>query len=170
MSMNEYPNIFGKLKPPRTNMNIVFQAQNIRIFEYSNNYTQPWCPLTYQVASQSQKVAPHTPHSGPLAPPNIRIYSNIWVNIRIYSIFEIVMNSNMNIYLRPKIFEYSNIRIFVLISVTKSILKNNFWRFFPGFYGLTSDAICSVIWPCRNVFNTSLENLEQWAFQKCFWI
>ena len=96
MSMNEYLNIFGKLKPPWTNMNIVFQAQ---IFEYLNNQIilLNMMPPNLPSGQPAPKSGPpHTPHSGPLAPPNIQIYSNIWVNIGIYSIFEIVMNLSMN--------------------------------------------------------------------------
>ena len=41
--------------------------------------------------------------------------------------------------------------------VTKCLLKRRFLTFFAVFYGLTSNAILSVICPCRMVFNTSLE-------------
>ena len=45
----------------------------------------------------------------------IRIYSKHWANIRIYSNVYFVMKTNTNIDSSTKIFEYSNIRIFVLI-------------------------------------------------------
>ena len=44
------------------------------------------------------------------------------MNIQIYSNINNVKNFNTNIYLRPKIFKYSNIRIFVLIPVESVLL------------------------------------------------
>ena len=54
--------------------------------------------------------------------------------------------------------------------VTKCILNKQFSMFFARFYDLTSDAIFSVIWPCRSVFNTIFENYKKKSFQKWFWI
>ena len=47
--------------------------------------------------------------------------------------------------------------------------KKTIFDVFCRFYGLTSDAIFSVIWPCRIVFNTILENYKEKSFQKWFW-
>ena len=47
----------------------------------------------------------------------------------------------------------------------KKIIFDLFFRF----YGLTSYAIFSVIWPCRIVCNTILENYKEKSFQKWFW-
>ena len=47
--------------------------------------------------------------------------------------------------------------------------KGTFLQFFP-FLGLTSNAIFSVILPCRMLFCTILENYKGKSFQKWFWI
>ena len=47
--------------------------------------------------------------------------------------------------------------------------KGTFCNFLP-FLGLTSNAIFSVICPCRMVFNIILENYKEKYFQKWFWI
>ena len=51
----------------------------------------------------------------------------------------------------------------------KMHFKKTIFDVFCRFYGLTSDAIFSVIWPCRIVFNTILENYKEKSFQKWFW-
>ena len=50
-----------------------------------------------------------------------------------------------------------------------ALKKSTFCNFLP-FLGLTSNAIFSVICPCRIVFNTILENYKKKSFQKWFWI
>ena len=47
--------------------------------------------------------------------------------------------------------------------------KKSIFDIFCRINGLTSDAIFSIIWPCRNVFNTILENYKEKSFQKWFW-
>ena len=52
----------------------------------------------------------------------------------------------------------------------KTLLKKSTICNFLPFLGLTSNAIFSVICPCRMVFNTILENIKEKSFQKWFWI
>ena len=47
--------------------------------------------------------------------------------------------------------------------------KNKIFDVFCRFYGLTSDAIFSVIWPCRMLFSTILKNYKEKSFQRWFW-
>ena len=47
--------------------------------------------------------------------------------------------------------------------------KKTIFNVFCRFNGLTSDAIFSVIWPCRIVFNTIFENYKEKYFLKWFW-
>ena len=54
--------------------------------------------------------------------------------------------------------------------VKKCFLEKVLFAIFCRFYGLTSDAIFSVICPCRMLFNTIFENYKEKAFKKWFWI
>ena len=53
---------------------------------------------------------------------------------------------------------------------SKMHFKKRFLTLFCRFYDLTSDAIFSVICPCRRVFNTIFENYKEKSFQKWFLI
>ena len=72
----------------------------------------------------------------------IRIYSKHWANIQIYSNVCFVMKTNTNIYSSTKIFEYSNIWIFVLIPVLyyTMIIKYSPWAYEP----ILSAMLCST--------------------------
>ena len=50
--------------------------------------------------------------------------------------------------------------------VKKCFLEKALFAIFCRFYGLTSDAIFSVICPCRMLFNTIFENYKEKSFQK----
>ena len=52
----------------------------------------------------------------------------------------------------------------------KTLFKKSTFCNFWSFLGLTSNAIFSVICPCRIVFNTILENYKEMSFQKWFLI